>query len=251
MKKDLKLRTISRLLNDPSINTMTLKAVKEYVFNSPQKAAVTQQWAQSNCTDFTAYSNPDYQWDLVDCYLSVSEGSIAHVLRYLQLNGHDWQNLSYFDDWNGNGLTTLDLIASGCQDVSFYNNVTFQAQSLLSTCQSEGFITPKQDITRQNQYDVVLSLQCVEHMTAPLDYVRELMQMTKVGGLLCMSVDGFSWTPDESIGHFWEYQTDDKTQFVKGPQMRKMVKEYLKNNGFDIIKGACWNANPNVFKRVK
>jgi len=250
MKKDLKLRTISRLLNDPSINTMTLAGLKHYVYNSPQKAALTLQWAQSNCTDFSVYSHPDYQWDLADCYLQVSENSIGHVLRYLQKNGYNWQELSYFDDWNGNGLTTLDLIAAGCQDVSFYNNVPFQAQSLLSTCQTEGFTTPKQDTTRQNQYDVVLSLQCVEHMIAPLDYVREIMQMTKVGGLLCMSVDGFSWTPNMSIGHFWKYETGVKFQTVNGKTMRKIVKDYLKNNGFDIIKGACWNANPNVFKRI-
>ncbi len=254
MKSDLKKRLIIKLLNDSSIENLSLKQLNEYIFNSPQKASVTQQWSQSNCTDFTAYSNPDYQWDLVDCFLAVSESSTQHVLRYLQKNGYNWQSLSYFDDWNGNGLTTIDLLAAGCQDISFFNDVSFQAQSLIDMAKDENFVSPKHVTTRQqlleNQYDVVLSLQCVEHFERPLDYVDELMKIVKVGGLLCLSVDGFSWTPNQSIGHFWTYFDKDNKPHT-GRQIRPIVKKYLKDNGFELIPKACWNANPHVFKRIK
>ncbi len=254
MKADLKKRLIVDLLNDQSIQNLSLKQLNQYIFNSPQKAAVTQQWAQSNCTDFTAYSNPDYQWDLVDCFLAVSESSTQHVLHYLQKNGYAWESLSYFDDWNGNGLTSMDLLAAGCQDVSFFNDVAFQAQSLIQMAQNEKFVTPKHVQTRsellENQYDVVLSLQCVEHFERPLDYIDELMKIVKSDGLLCLSVDGFGWTPNESIGHFWTYYDKNNLPYT-GKEMRKIVKKYLKENGFEMIKGACWNANPNVFKRTR
>lgn len=258
MKAKLKKKSFIKLLNDPNIATLkSIKKIREYIFHSPQRKNLINQWLNSNCQDFTVYSHPDYQWDLVDCFLSVSELSIEHVLWYLihhDYYQHHWQSYSYFDDWNGNGLTTMDLLAKGCLDVSFYNIVNHQTQALLEMAQSEGFITPKHIDDRQKllqqQFDVVFSLQCVEHYDHPLTYIDELIQITKLNGLLCISVDGFNSSPEKSIGHFWEYYDKDE-QKHSAVAMRELVKQYIVDNGFEWIRKACWNSNPLVFKKIK
>lgn len=234
------------LLNDDFVLNKSQADIEKYTEFSHQKVNLLKRWVDSNYTDYGVYDDPDYQWDLVNCYLAISKQSVGKIVKYLSKNVSNYQELSLFDDYNGNGLTTLLFQDFGFKDVSYYNSVDFQVDTLNSICDKYGFNKPKLDKERKNTYDIYVGLECIEHFKKPSDYLNDIMPMVKSGGYLFITFNGFSWTPEKSIGHFWEYETETG-EFVSGNKIRKLLYKQLKNNGFTKVDKACWNANPQLF----
>lgn len=242
---------VYEILKDEKILELNkIKDIAKYTEESPIRHTLLEQWNLSNCTDFNVYLNEDYQWDLVNCYTSISSDTIKRALRYLVLNEKNWNNLSYFDDYNGNGLTTLLLQSKGIKDLSYYNNVDFQIKSLNNICDKFGFDKPYHDKDRLKKYDVYFSLECIEHFKKPYEYIDEVIKYINDEGYLIITFNGFNWTPDLSIGHFDTYINDDGKSY-SGKQIKKFLYKRLESHGFKLIKSACWNSNPQIFKKNK
>jgi len=251
LSRDLTKQIIYYLLNDENVLDKTLSGIEKYTLESSQKKNLLDRWNKSNFSDYSVYNDKDYQWDLVNCYLAVSRESILRSVKYLKDNVNNYSELSVFDDYNGNGLTTLLLSSLGFNDISYYNSVDFQIEALNNICEKYSLNKPKLDINRSNQYDVFIGLECIEHFKKPSDYLDSIMHMVKDGGYLFLTFNGFQWTPEFSIGHFYEYETVEG-DLVNGTKIRKLLMKQLNDNGFKLVKKACWNANPQLFiKSIK
>lgn len=242
---------ISQLLNDEKVLKMSLDNIEKYTEDSEQRLYLLKKWNDSNFKDYSIYHDEKYQWECVNCFLAISKSSVNKIARFFKnSNIENWENLSFFDDYNGNGLTTIYLQEKyGIKNISFYNNVDFQVDSINNICEKYNFKKPKRDFTRKNKYDVYIGLESVEHFKNPFDYLDEVMQMINKNGYLIMTFNGLSWTPDICPGHFWEYENKNG-DLVSGKVVRKQLYKHLKENGFELIKRACWNQNPQIFKKI-
>lgn len=253
---------IAFIKKDKSFLNMSGKQLIEYFKASPDRLNALQQWAASfkNNPDYSVYNTDGYVDDGILCYLYPSQMSIYGTLKWLQKTHPDtWQDLTYFDDYNGVGLTTL-LLLENCKNVTFFNDVPAQIASFNDLCNLFGFNVPLNDTTRipvgdnppeQNKYDVVFSLQVVEHYLNPIeDYLTHLTKMVKDDGYL-VYMHGFANGGDKRIGHFDDGIYQNSGLPVKRRQISKKCKQFLNQQGFELIPDKFYNMNPTIYKKVR
>lgn len=261
IKKQNTNLAISFIKKQAKFAKMKPEIVVDYFKTSPQRLQALQQWAQTFRTDtpdWSVYDTEGYVDDCILCYLYPSEMSIYGTLKYLkEIYPDTWRDLTMLDDYNGIGLTTLYLLEN-CNNVSFFNDVPKQIEGFQTLCEFFGHNIPKNDLSRiqnknleQVQYDVVFSLQVVEHYQNPVeDYLQNLINTVKVGGYL-VYMHGFTNGGDDRIGHFdnglYFYEGQPKTRI----QINRICKAFLDANGFEYVDKNFYNHNPQLWKKVR
>lgn len=207
---------------------------------------LTDKWIESlnqNKPAWELYHSKEYVKDTILCYITLSKACITNTFKFFEVNNIPVQNLSWFDDYNGLGFTTADILARGIKDVSFYNDVKEQQLVLEKLAKEFGYDMPKNDLERSGKYDVVCSFEVIEHYKNPDEYIDKICSMVNEDGFLAVS-----WTTVMFLGHFYEYNINGKN--VSGQNFGREISKRIQNNGFVKI-GKAINQKPYIFKKVK
>lgn len=198
---------------------------------------------------YSVYFDPLYYYEAIHCF-EKTKACTREMIKYFSneiekapYNGAAPNELKVLDLYNGNGLTTVHLNLNGFNAESF-NDCPVQVQYmqeaskiLLNKPVLNHVLAPKE------QYDVVLSLEVMEHYSDPLEHVQQLVELVKPGGYLVES-SGFNGS-SENIGHFDSYWAfGEKMLFMKA----RMICTKVMRNYFEVVH-CGFNAAPRIWKR--
>lgn len=204
-------------------------------------------WRESGCTDYSIYSSKNYLAELLTGYYACSRPGMTAMLKFLQeREPRKWANFSYFDDYPGIGLSTLHLAAEDL-DVSIRHDVKEQLKIFKKLFNAHNFDMPYNDVKLEQQYDVVISFEIIEHITEPLPYAKKLDELLLPGGYLVES-SGFGMPKDGPLaGHFSEYTYEGK--IVPAKSMGRKISAYrLKELGY-VLLFTGWNGKPRIWQK--
>lgn len=200
-----------------------------------------EQWVNSNRTDFGIYDDKRYQQAGLYCYDQMTKRSIHETMKFVHNNMPNAKELTFFDDWNGIGISTLFFMKQGLK-CEFMNNCQVQIDIFERLCQANGYELPHNDINRQKKYDVFMSFEIAEHYKNPEEYLELVLAQTKPGSIFVIS---HSMNFPAAPGHFLEYTIGgiDYPNKQASREFNKKIKEH-----FDQVHRG-WNGTPLFFKR--
>jgi hypothetical protein len=206
--------------------------------------ALKETWVNSNCTDFSIYQDRElYMGELFICYGKVSSYAMRNSLSYIKENIPNYKDLKFFEDYPGIGLTTKDALAQGL-NYTYFNNVEYQNQGIMTMCNYFGYDIPYNDIDRSGRYDGIFTFENVEHYSKPLDYIRGVDSMLNPGGYLFYSC-GFS---NMQPGHFYEYDFDG--DIISSRRSNSKMKKFLVEElGYQVLDDKFWSGKPVIFRK--
>ena len=241
MKNNNRLQQLSSLvLGDERYLTMKTSELKKSI--NEISSGLDKEWIESGHSDFSIYQRKDYLYSVINCYYIDSRHSITKSLKFFKENNIDISNFDIFDDYNGLGFTTLDLIEAGFGTVSYFNDVKHQTDAFEKILDFYDLEHPYLDKNKTGKYDVVYSLEIAEHNQEPDEYMDEIMKMVKPGGWLIL---GQTFNP-RWLGHFETYTVNGKTYKARkagAENWRRVIA-----NGFDLV-DIGFNTKPFFFKK--
>ena len=180
-------------------------------------ASLDKSGGSDNGPAYEVYLDPEYNYEALHCF-EKSKACTRETVAYFAegkpgkragevYDGPPVGELSVLDLYNGNGLTTVHLNMNGFNAESFNDNpeqVKYMqhASKMLTGREVLNHVTlPKK------QYDMVLTLEVMEHYSEPLKHLEDLIHLVKPGGYLIES-SGFNGSVD-NIGHFDSYRLWD------------------------------------------
>lgn len=202
---------------------------------------------------YSVYTDPEYNFEAIHCF-EKSKQCTREAVKYFMgevlgtrtgalYQGKAPSELSVLDVYNGNGLTTVHLNLNGFNAESF-NDCPEQVKYMHHAAK----VLASKDIVNHTalptkQYDVVVSLEVLEHYSEPLVHLKDLLQIIKPGGYLVES-SGFNGS-SKNIGHFDSYRIFDwKMSFMKARQLTtKVMKHYFE------LEHAGFNCAPRIWRR--
>ena len=239
--KPVTVRNAYNLLHGTNLSVKEIDAIIK-----PHSEICLKQWVDSNCTDFSVYSRPEYLSDLYTVFRVSSSSSIHSMFKYFKTKEIDITNKYIFDDYNGFGFTTLVMLKNGMTAVNYFNDVTQQSDTFKALCKAYEFepIEPVIDRTKIGMYDIYCTFEVIEHFTQPLDYIKEVDKHIKSKGYLVYTA-GFSGDTHMYIGHFREYTVDGKVLSARKASRKCM--DFIKENYTKIYVG--FNGGPVIFQK--
>jgi hypothetical protein len=249
MKKENKKLSFRNLveasgyLNEETLESCRTHADIEEIFRKDSDF-LNEQWKKSEYTDFSVYQGKNYLSELFLCYKHVSKSSVCNAIKYLKENVPNWKELSYFEDYNGLGLTTSHLLEEGL-NVNYFNDVKEQSDSFKRTAEKLGYDISqcKNDLDKSGKYDVVFTMENIEHFKEPLEYMKTMTSMCKGPGSYLVYSSGFSLN-DIYCGHFPTYNIDGKECSIRAASLR--IGKYLKEQNFQIVFQG-FNGKPRIY----
>jgi hypothetical protein len=189
----------------------------------PVEARMTAQWYDSDETDFSFYSEPDYIYILLRSWETSSAGNCDFLIR----NGLFLPDMkSAFDYHGGMGLTALRL-AMAYPHVQFYSHtVVPQHAEWCSRLAEELDVRNVEAIDRLVPSDVLIAQETLEHLQNPWEEMDELLRVVQPRQYL----DGSSFGVDNP-GHFRNYV--HRGEVIPRAKARQFLTRYLHENGFD------------------
>lgn len=259
VKSDFK-KAAAMLLNDPEL----LKKSKAHIINEvclPKSAELIRIWNDGKHADYSFYNAPEYVYDLLVCYELVSKRSVLGFMNFLKAKKvPKFRELSIFEDYNGVGLSTIDLLLNGFKNVHYYNSDEKQLKYFKELCKLHEVESATRVVERPaGEYDVVISLETAEHFVEPIVYLEGLKQMMRKGSYFvyghCFRAKPASGAAhsakdkilpdDEFPGHFSKYSYNGEQ--VSDAKMAKVARTWLKENFNLVFKG--FNGKPEIFKK--
>jgi hypothetical protein len=204
------------------------------------------RWIKSGYTDYSMYQDPKYFTNIYLCWHFVSKGSLSGLKKFFNANEPNWKtDLTFFDDYNGLGLTTLSLLEAGLdsKNLSFFNDNPDQVKFFKTLCEKASQPFPNLG-ERDSHYDVYMSLEIIEHYEKPLDYLAGVLD-TKPKYIVITS----NFSPKEGRvypGHFPEYY-NGKGEKVAPRKISREKTAMLKQDYTMVYHG--FNAKPTIWKR--
>lgn len=200
------------------------------------------KWKESLCSDFSIYTHENYIAELIICYYWFSGKLIKPAIKYFIDNKIDYTNMKTLDDYNGIGISTIDLKKEfKIKDLSYFNNCKNQIKIFEKLCTYYNIFDIKRDENRNGKYDLIFSFENIEHYRNPLEYFNILMNILNPNGYIVYS-QAFS---NFSLGHFYTYFIE-KTYYSNKKTARKfntIVREY-----FDILY-VGFNGRPIIIQK--
>jgi len=235
----MKIKEVATIALNEEFGDMSDKEVLVLLKERTDK--LNKRWIDSKFTDFSIYKEHEYLCDVLVCWWFLSRNCVANMLSFFRKNVSEYKSFSYFDDYNGVGASTVQVLKEGLH-CDFYNDNEEQKKSLERLCD---FYSPASrrvnNLSREGKYDVVMSFECAEHYKEPMRYVEEVMSMTRE--YLVIST-GFRKC---YTGHFEKYLIDGEEVSIRrtGMLINKRIKKDF------ILLHTGWNAKPRIFKRKK
>lgn len=227
---------------------------------APVAAKLIREWNESGQEDYSFYASDEYVRDLIICYDVVTKRSIHGFMQYAATQFEDPTQLRIFEDYNGCGFATADLLLNDYKNVYYYNDDEKQLgylKTTLETCKIRR--RPKRWRRRTGSFDVVISLETAEHFKEPFPYVKGLVDMLRPGGLFVYShcfvarpVSPRSLSKKDEMtedycfaGHFTNYLLDGEV--VSGQKMARKIAGFVRENFTQVFKG--FNGKPTIFRK--
>lgn len=242
MKRDRQRlqKLTSVVLDDKSYLEIRAKDVIKSV--GEISSSLDKEWIDSGYSDFSLYHRKDYLYSVINCYNTDSRGSITKALKFFKDNNIDIAQFDLFEDYNGLGFTTLDLMEAGFKSVTYFNDVEVQLEAFDKILNYCGLEKPTLAKERTGEYDIVLSLETAEHYQEPDDYMDSIMSMVKPGGWLVLAQ---TFNP-KWLGHFPTYKIDGEIYTARKAGAEN--KRRIMRNGFDLHY-VGFNTKPCIFKK--
>lgn len=232
--KSLKLKDILALTELPSEkqNFDTIKTISDNMY---------PLWRYPDY-NFGVYKAADYIYELIYCYFYVSKGSMNGSMTFIETTYTD-SNISILDDYNGCGLTTLHLLTSKFNNIFIRNDNQLQLDFFNKVLKQQNIEKSYNLYTNEDYlFDVIVSLEVVEHYKDPLEYLKFVKEHLKIGGHFIYT-QGFSW---KGIGHFDTYTFNGEE--VSNKKAHREFLKYLRQN-FECVK-KYYNGKPMVYRRI-
>lgn len=246
---------------------------------TPGRAEMLAQWQASlgGDPDFSVYKHPKYNYEAIHCFekskcctagmimyfhglkpgnidsdgrmvdtreVKNSPAVIQHVIGGYPYSGPAPSTMSVLDIYNGNGLTTVHLARNGFNVESFNDNPD-QVAYMQVAAEYYGLPPIKNHVTiPTRQYDVVVTLEVLEHYTDPLVHVADLLRLIAPGGYLVES-SGFNGS-EENIGHFDDYVIEGHGK-VPYREARRITTRAIQAHFTKVYDG--FNRMPKIWKR--
>lgn len=215
------------------------------LFLKEENRKATELWDslnhdEANCSKL--YNNSLYLGEMFSCWKHITHKvTVGSALKYLRENVKDYEKLSYFDDYNGVGLSTYYFKSKGLDNIEFFNDVEQQLEIFKWICQNQNIKMPVNNLKREGQFDAVFSFEIAEHYKKPLEYIRGLDKMIKPNGLLFYA-SGFSKV---YAGHFDTYDINGKELAIRqaGIEVGKFIKRR-----YDLVH-TCFNCKPFIYRK--
>lgn len=169
-----------------------------------------QEWHDTH--SFDVYKSYEYFYDCLFCYVYLSSREYEFVKNVLISEEHkDLSAMRAFDDYNGIGLTTLDM-ADDFGNVGFFNDNMNQVESMMllaDKCKSEYLINQLQsrDSFCGGENSIFFSLEIVEHYPRPMEYIDSILSLIPRPEYIALS-HGFS--NDKWCGHYTYYTVNNE-----------------------------------------
>lgn len=111
--------------------------------------------------------------------------------------------------------------------------------SLRSVLQSKGLVAfaSLKDVPQERLFDLVYSLNVIEHIEDDADAVREMAHRVCPGGLLLLYVPAFSvlfTAMDRAVGHFRRYRIGQLKELIGSAGLQVIEANYADSLGFAI-----------------
>jgi 2-polyprenyl-3-methyl-5-hydroxy-6-metoxy-1,4-benzoquinol methylase len=246
---------------------------------TPGRAEMLAQWQASlgGEPDFSVYQHPAYNYEAIHCFekskcctagmvqyfhglkpgnvdadgrmvdtrvMKNSPDVIAHVIGGYPYRDAEPCDMSVLDIYNGNGLTTVHLALNDFNVTSFNDNPD-QVRYMQVAAEHFGLL-PLVNYTKlpDRQFDVVVSLEVLEHYTDPLVHVADILRLVGPGGYLVES-SGFNGSAD-NIGHFDDYTIEGHGK-VPYREARRITTRAIQAHFIKVYDG--FNRMPKIWKR--
>jgi hypothetical protein len=234
---------LKTLFPEIDVDSQTCKTIIESF--DPCSDRLLKRWQDSEYKDFGIYEDADYYKELFICYQVVSKYSSAAIVGWLKKNHEGWEDLSFFDDYNGYGLTTLNMMERGVKKIKFFNDVEWQVNNFRSLLYMSGIQhVPTNDLGRKGKYDVVCSFEVAEHYEEPSVYLEKILSMVNPGGYYVQS----TCYANMFAGHFPFYKFGD--QMIKNKSASRKANQFVRDSGFEL-KFVGYNGKPYIYKRIE
>jgi 2-polyprenyl-3-methyl-5-hydroxy-6-metoxy-1,4-benzoquinol methylase len=177
-----------------------------------------------------------------------SPARVPHVEGGFPYPAQPWarpiSEMSVLDIYNGNGLTTVHMARNGF-NVESFNDCPEQVRYMQEAAKFYGLPNVVNHIKiPTTQYDIVVSLEVLEHYTDPLIHVADLLKLVKPGGFLVES-SGFNGAAD-NIGHFEDYVIEGHGK-VSFREARRITTRAIQTHFTKVFDG--FNRMPKIWKR--
>lgn len=211
----------------------------------PQTDSLLEDWKASLPDgDMSLYDDPRYLRELFVSYLFASRESIRVTCRWWEVTNEPWRDFTVFEDFNGVGLTTLDLMSRGLKSITVRGANDTQWDACNSILGREGYLANRvKEIPVGHKFDAVFSLEIIEHFRDFDEYMHSITDLVKPGGYLILA-KCFSKSAMYT-GHFNDYRDGDRVLTIS--QSIKKLNHHLSHSGFELLHRG-YNSKPLIYR---
>jgi len=195
----------------------------------------------SKLTKLKYYDDYDYLYDVFYCFYAHSINPINYINKYFKRI--NYSPISILDFGGGLGFTSLHLKRLFPNSkVTYYNIGKKQIEFAKNLFRKEDVnikILTKLNDLRIEKFDVILTLEVLEHFKIPADILNFLKDInTKY------LIDSNSFNANAS-GHYIEYTLNNEKYFRKN--FRRIFNIYLKN--YYYLENFGFNCRPRIWRK--
>lgn len=216
----------------------TNKEVETYFWNKIQD--LNQVWLDSNRTDFSVYTHPDYMYEVILCFYPSTKMCICNYINWSKGKDINPETDTVFELYPGVGLTMLFLALEGYKNLEYYNDNQDQIDLTNKLFDLYGFPRPVNNPNwREKKYDIMMGFEVIEHFKEPMDIMKDMLSSCKK-----YYIEATGFKVNHYTGHFDEYIIDGNkvSNMQVPPYMRKLLKE---ENFQRVFMG--YNAKPRIW----
>lgn len=206
-------------------------------FNAALKqfsADLGERWVESDRSDFTLYSTEEYLVECIWTYVVSSGSAMTGVRKFFA--DHDVSSMRVLDYYNGIGLTTVDLLKMGFDEVHYFNDVELQTEATKRIAPS----ATSWEFHPCRTYDVVMCLETIEHVKEPVPFTQKLIDSTEQ-----YLIEVTSFCSPQHYGHFEKYLVDG--ELVSGRVASRRVHDLIRES-FDLVHSG-FNGRPRIWEK--
>lgn len=201
------------------------------------------RWNESGQTDFSIYTDPLYLYEAFISFYKISVITPGQLKKWVRENNIDPTKHTWFDLYNGIGLTSLYLTDMGFK-LSVHNDNPDQIEAMLKLYSHYKMKPPKiLDTWRDQRFDFVSAFEVVEHFDEPKLIVTDLLNCVKGKGWY---VESTGFADPTYPGHFNHYKVDG--QMIDNRQAARAIAKHTVESGFKKI-FIGYNKKPRIWQR--
>lgn len=199
--------------------------------------------------DFKVYDEDAYLGELWGCWLVYSRAYLRNLRAAAPVLEQLGEVRTVADLGCGFGYTTAALrqVFPDARSVCGTNlDGTTQMRILSRVAAEYGFdvATEVRAAQEKRRHDLVFASEYFEHVSAPVEHLREVLDALRPRALLVANSFG-----TRGLGHFLEYEDEGST--ISPEEARERFDATLRKRGYEKVKTGFWNNRPTLWLSVK